>query len=80
MESLDYIGNGLNEDGDLILRIKDTGETLTVKSWFSAGYYQVDNFRFADGTVLTAADISGRAEILPIMGTEGNDNLAGMAI
>ena len=40
----------------------------------------MDNFRFADGTVLTAADIGGRAEILPITGTEGNDNLTGVAV
>ena len=40
----------------------------------------MDKFRFADGTVLTAADIDGRAEILPLTGTEGNDNFTGVAV
>ncbi|PKN65792.1 MAG: hypothetical protein CVU54_18505 [Deltaproteobacteria bacterium HGW-Deltaproteobacteria-12] len=79
-DSFDYIGKGLNEGGDLILRIKDTGETLTIKNWFAHEYYQVDRFAYADGTALSSADIDSRAEILPITGTEGDDNLNGVVI
>ena len=74
-DSFDYVGKGLNEGGDLMLRINDTGETLTIKNWFIAAQYQVDKFHFADGTELTAAEVGARTEILPIIGTEGDDNL-----
>jgi Ca2+-binding RTX toxin-like protein len=79
-DSFDYMGKGLNEGGDLILRIKDTGETLTIKNWFVDLQYQVDKFHFADNSELTAADVGARAEILPIMGTEGDDNLYGAVV
>jgi Ca2+-binding RTX toxin-like protein len=79
-DSFDYIGKGLNEGGDLILRIKDTGETLTIKNWFAHEYYQVDRFAYADGTALSSADIDSRAVILPVTGTEGDDNLNGVVV
>ena len=43
-DSFDYIGNGLNEGGDLLLKIKDTGETLTIKNWFSLGTIKWTSF------------------------------------
>lgn len=73
-DSFDYIEKGLQEGGDLILQIKDTGETLTIKNWFTSGVYQVDKFQFSDGTILSKAEFITH---VGIMGTEGNDNLVG---
>jgi Ca2+-binding RTX toxin-like protein len=79
-DSFEYYGRGLNEGGDLVLTIKDTGETLTIKNWFSDNQYRVDSFLFSGGIEMTAEDISARAEILPIIGTEEDDILNGVAV
>lgn len=42
---------------DLVIRIKETGETLTLKDWLDALPDRLNTFRFVDGTELTAADI-----------------------
>ena len=58
---------------DLVIRIRETGETLTLKDWYQVSPDRVDRFRFADGTELTAADIDALG--LTLRGTEGNDTL-----
>jgi len=62
---------------DLLLSIKDTTDSLTIRNWFSdeAGAYQVENIQFADGTLWDAAEI--RHTVL--QGTPGNDNLIGFS-
>jgi len=80
------LGAGLTEDdveisaggafnGDLVLKIKETGETLTVSGWSGGSWSQVRQIVFADGTVLTPADIARRG--VTITGTDGNDDLVG---
>ncbi|AIF49638.1 calcium-binding protein [Pelosinus sp. UFO1] len=64
----------LTEGSDLILQLKETGETLTLKNWYLGEDYQVENFRFSDGSILTPTDIN---DSLMIVGTEGNDTLYG---
>lgn len=39
---------------NLILRIKETGETLTFNKWFTRADYQISEFKFADGSEITA--------------------------
>jgi len=42
---------------DLLIEIKDTGETLTIQNWFfsqEAASYRVKQFNFPDGTSVTA--------------------------
>ena len=64
---------GVSNNSDLVIRIKETGETLTLTGWFSLVSDKINRFRFADGTVLTAADID--AQGITVRGTEGNDTL-----
>jgi len=39
-----------NSNGDLILSINSTGDTLTVANFFSNPTYQIEQIQFADGT------------------------------
>ena len=64
---------GISNSSDLVIRIKETGETLTLAGWFRCRPDRINRFRFADGTELTAADIE--AQGLTVRGTEGNDTL-----
>ncbi len=80
------LGAGLTQDAveitaggpynrDLVMKIKETGETLTVSEWAEGYWSQAKQIVFADGTVLTPADIAQRGIV--INGTEGSDNLGG---
>ena len=61
---------------NLILRIGANGDQLTLNNWFYGAAYQVDTFRFADGTVKTGGEILAG---LPVYenGTSANDYLYG---
>ncbi|MCV4339837.1 calcium-binding protein [Pseudomonas capsici] len=65
------------ESDDLIVQIRQTGDTLRIRSHFSAeagGWsYAIDQLQFADGTVWDRAQIT--ASLLD--GTEGNDTITG---
>jgi Ca2+-binding RTX toxin-like protein len=68
------VASGGDDDNDLVLTIRDTGDSLTLDQWLTHGRY-TDKLRiqFADGTVWTGAEI-------PMVGrtgdpTEGNDEL-----
>jgi len=78
-DSFDYLSTGLATGGDLVIRIKDTGETLTIKNWFTNNFYKVEKFRFADGSELTASAVSELAQIT-VTGTEGDDNLTAAVV
>ncbi|HOG16695.1 MAG TPA: calcium-binding protein [Syntrophales bacterium] len=78
-DSFDYLSTGLATGGDLVIRIKDTGETLTIKNWFAHDFYKVEKFRFADGTELNASAVSELAQIT-VTGTEGDDNLSAAVV
>ena len=67
------ISHGMSKALDLVIRIRETGETLTLKDWYQVSPDRVDRFRFADGSELTAADIDALG--LTLRGTEGNDTL-----
>ncbi|RMR74285.1 Calcium binding hemolysin protein [Pseudomonas savastanoi pv. fraxini] len=64
------------ESDDLVIQIKDSGETLRVGSHFYANAtygYGIDQVQFADGSVLTNAQI--RTALLT--GTEGDESISG---
>ncbi|MBX8617208.1 calcium-binding protein [Pseudomonas cichorii] len=65
------------ESDDLIVQIRQTGETLRIRSHFSAESsnwsYAIDQLQFADGTVWDRAQIT--ASLLD--GTDGNDTITG---
>ncbi len=73
-DSFDYIGEGSNKGGNLVLRIHETGETLKFDRWLSGEFYQVDRFKFADGTELTAAEINARIKVI-VTGTEAGESM-----
>jgi Ca2+-binding RTX toxin-like protein/pimeloyl-ACP methyl ester carboxylesterase len=70
-DSFDYLSDVAFRD--LVLRIKDTGETLKFTDWFWGIERQVEQFKFSDGSVLLATDVGRRG--VTISGTEGNDSI-----
>ena len=73
-DSIDYLQSGQ----DIILRIKDSGETLTINKWFDGSLYQVESLRFFDNSELTAAEVTSKAGMAAaLMGTVSDDNLTG---
>jgi hypothetical protein len=43
---------------DIIFIISETGESLTVQSWYSGVNYQLTNVEFGDGTIWTRANVN----------------------
>ncbi|MEW5949276.1 MAG: calcium-binding protein [Thermodesulfobacteriota bacterium] len=80
---------------NLKINILGTTDSLTLTSWFSSDYYKIEQFKLADGTVLTPAGLDaigykvyGTAGIDYLYGSsagdtmygyEGNDSLTGYA-
>jgi Ca2+-binding RTX toxin-like protein len=64
-----------NHANDLVLKIKDTTDQLTVESYFYSPTIGVDQFVFTDGTVWTADDIANRVWVF--VGDEANDSFYG---
>ena len=64
------------DDMNLVITIKDTGETLTFEDWFHyRGNYAVGSIDFADGTQLTKAEINEM--MLNRIGTDSDDVIRG---
>ncbi len=63
---------------DLLVKVGSTGDQLTLESWFSTNYTtkHIDEFRFADGTVLTGAALLDSRPVYGYGGT-ANDNFSG---
>ena len=77
-DSLIYTISGINGDNGLLIKIKDTGETLRLTQWFDGNQYKIESFQFEDGSVLTASQAEAAA-MGTIIGTDGNDNISGPA-
>ncbi|MBK7424392.1 MAG: calcium-binding protein, partial [Propionivibrio sp.] len=60
---------------DLALVINDTGESITVQSYFSSDSYKLDFVKFADGTTWDRATLAARE--MTVYGSAGNDTLVG---
>ncbi len=69
----------IKESSNLRINIKGTPDSLIIKNWFSGGEYKVDQFKFADNTVLTAVQLEamGYETTNTIRGTENDDFLEG---
>lgn len=68
----------VRDDNDLVLRINATGDELRLHWWFLDGFgytYQVQEARFADGTVWDLATL----QQVNLQGTSGPDTLQGTA-
>ncbi|WP_447971535.1 calcium-binding protein [Nitrospira sp. M1] len=71
------------DDTRLVIEIKDTADTLTIRSQYHyTGWYSIEQFAFADGQVLSKADMTARTmlgsdEDNDIAGTDGDNLLDG---
>ena len=65
----------LQDNLDLMIRIKETGEKIRVNSYFSSSSYKVERVTFADGTVWTQTQLESK---VITEGTEGSDTLYGV--
>ncbi|MEW5747042.1 MAG: calcium-binding protein, partial [Nitrospirota bacterium] len=66
----------IKEGNDLRIAVKGSMDTLILQNWFLGPAYRVEEFRFADGTVVSAGDL-GISIPFVIRGTAGNDNMSG---
>jgi Ca2+-binding RTX toxin-like protein len=79
-DSFDYTSTGsawsygYDGGGDLVMKAKDTGETLTFKRWLADSTVRVQSVHFGDGTELTSSQIAERIIVQPV-GTSGNDTI-----
>ncbi|MBS0437396.1 MAG: putative Ig domain-containing protein [Proteobacteria bacterium] len=64
------VGNNLE------VRLGATADALVVKNWYLGSRYQVETFRFADGSILTGPQIEGRALAAGVAGVAAADALA----
>jgi Ca2+-binding RTX toxin-like protein len=64
---------------DLVFRLANGTDQITVKNWFTNNQkmYQIEQVKFADGTMWTNSQINTRA--LEVFGTSGNDTLTGVS-
>jgi Ca2+-binding RTX toxin-like protein len=76
-------GEGISSDttymtrhgNDLIIKINgDTEDEITVKSYFSDSYYQIESIIFNDGTIWTTGDISTNSA--QIFGSDEDDTIS----
>jgi trimeric autotransporter adhesin len=63
---------------DMVFSLAGSSDQITVKNWFSEalGYSQIEQVRFADGTVWTSSALTTQA--LEVFGTSGADALTGV--
>ena len=68
---------GVTRDGDdLVLRIAE-GDGVRLRDWYLGSVQQIEEIRFADGTVWTPATLQARP--VSLTGTDGDDRLIGTA-
>ena len=77
----------LRQGNDLVLGIAGTTDTLTMQNWFAYQIYQVEQVKFADGTMIALSDLqfgttvddtlTGTNADSVLMGYDGNDTLIG---
>ncbi len=70
---LDFLVEGNN----LRIQVRGTSHAVVIQNWFSGSSYRVEQFKFSDGTIMTAAALE--AEGYKVLGTSGNDTLNGSA-
>ena len=63
-------------NGDLELKINDSGDTMTVTGWYKEPTSRIEQIVFGDGTTLDETYLASLT-VPPITGTEGNDTLEG---
>ncbi|MBH0181393.1 MAG: hypothetical protein HP490_06890 [Nitrospira sp.] len=62
----------------LLVTINGTADQILIENHFAGPLYQIEQIRFADGTMWDSAAIANRTEGLTFVGTEDPDTLMGM--
>ena len=62
---------------DLVLSIAGSDDRITVRDWRYGDYHRIEQVAFADGTVWDAAALADMVAAIPVVGTDGDDVLAG---
>uniref|UniRef100_UPI0005A7CD30 calcium-binding protein n=1 Tax=Paenibacillus camerounensis TaxID=1243663 RepID=UPI0005A7CD30 len=65
----------MQDNMDLMIRIRETGEKIRVNSYFKGSAYKVERVTFADGSVWNQSKLESK---VITEGTEGNDVLYGV--
>jgi Ca2+-binding RTX toxin-like protein len=63
-------------DDDLVITVRETGETITVRDWYANNDSRLKSFKFADGTIWDQEKIEGMRN-KEIVGTDEDDTLVG---
>ena len=59
----------------LILSVQGTSDRVTLLYWAGHDGYRVEKVIFANGTIWDSAFLQAKADVLPIIGTDGDDSL-----
>jgi hypothetical protein len=51
----------LQSNDDLVIKLKDSGKTLAISDWFYREDFEIETIRFADGSQLTAQQVTAMA-------------------
>lgn len=74
LEKLQLIKEGKN----LLIQLDGSNDQLTLNNWFESYWYQVDQFEFADGEVLTQEEFLNTLPVLSrISGSDKDDKING---
>ncbi|MEI2677291.1 MAG: calcium-binding protein [Burkholderiaceae bacterium] len=65
----------LRSGNDLIFKFSNGVDQITVKGWRASAYNQIEQVKFSDGSIWSAAEINTRSS--QIIGTAGSDVLTG---
>ncbi|MDD2701820.1 MAG: calcium-binding protein [Sideroxydans sp.] len=68
-----FTRNGMN----LVVGIANTADQITILNWGYGDYYHIEQIEFADGAVWDKAYLQSQVDLIPIVGTTGNDTLNG---
>ncbi|MDP2821074.1 MAG: calcium-binding protein [Sulfuritalea sp.] len=68
---------------NLYLSIKGTSDKLTIQNWYADSNYQIEQVKFADGTIWTVGDLNARTSTVTegddfVWGTTGGDAINGL--
>ncbi|WP_188128349.1 S8 family serine peptidase, partial [Propionispora hippei] len=70
-ESFEYLATS----NGLVLKLKDSGETLTIEDWFQNKSSTIKQFKFADGTVMS--DLQITSKLVTLQGNDSDETLQG---
>ena len=74
-DSLEFRLSTIQYDNGIIISIKETGDSIRIGNWFADTWYQIEHFKFADGSEMTASEVNARAIAGGFVGTDESEEL-----